>query len=48
MGYEQREEMRRAGFLVGRQEVRKQSSDLDPCGGEMYDLQADETVKTEV
>lgn len=40
--------MRRAVFFVGRQEVRKHSGDLDPCEGEMYDLQADEMVKPEV
>lgn len=39
--------MRKVGFLTGRQESRKRSSNLDQCERQIYDLQAAEMIKTE-
>lgn len=47
VGSKQRGKMRKVGFLIGRQEGRKQSSNLDQCERQMYDLQAAEMIKTE-
>jgi len=47
VGSKERAKMRKVGFLIGRQEGRKHSSNLDQCDRQTYGLQPAEIIKTE-
>lgn len=47
VGSKLRGKMRKVVFLIGRQEDRKQSSDLDQCERQIYDLQTAKIIKME-